>query len=118
MTSTNSRLIYSTDHGALCPECVRKKNECVCRQRQRSFVPQTNDKVSLRYETSGRKGKGLTVIAGLPLSRAQLEDAAKKLKNRLGTGGTVKDYVIELQGDHRKTVLGQLRALGIFPDQK
>lgn len=68
--------------------------------------------VSLRYETKGRKGKGMTLITGLPLSETGLLDLAKKLKQRFGTGGSVKDYIIELQGDHRDAAEQELRRLG------
>jgi len=68
--------------------------------------------VRLRYDTKGRKGKGMTLITGLPLSEVGLLDLAKKLKQRFGAGGSVKDYTIELQGDHREQVGRELRKLG------
>ena len=70
--------------------------------------------VRLSYETKGRKGKGMTLIAGLPLHEAGLLDLAKKLKQRFGTGGSVKERVIELQGDHREAVTQELRKLGFL----
>jgi translation initiation factor 1 len=75
-------------------------------------VPETNGIVRLRYETKGRKGKGMTLIKGLPLSETGLLDLAKKLKQRFGTGGSVKDYIIELQGDFREQAGQELRKLG------
>jgi translation initiation factor 1 len=66
----------------------------------------------LYYETKGRKGKGMTLITGLPLSQDRLLDLAKKLKQRFATGGSVKDNIIELQGDHRKQAAQELRTLG------
>jgi translation initiation factor 1 len=75
-------------------------------------MPHTDGVVRLRYETKGRKGKGMTLITGLPLSEAGLLDLAKKLKQRFGTGGSMKDYVIELQGDHREQAAQELRKMG------
>ncbi len=72
----------------------------------------TGGVVRLRYETKGRKGKGMTLITGLPLSESGLLDLAKKLKQRFGTGGSVKDYIIELQGDHREQAARELSRMG------
>ena len=63
-------------------------------------------------ETKGRAGKGVTVVTGLPLARAQLEALARDLKKRCGSGGTVRDGVIEIQGEHRDTVVQELTKLG------
>jgi translation initiation factor 1 len=78
----------------------------------RNALPETSGKVRIRHETAGRKNKGVTIISGLPLSQDQLGDLAKKLKSTFGTGGTVKDYTIELQGDQRGRVAVELRRLG------
>lgn len=75
-------------------------------------MPNTGGVVRLRYETNGRKGKGMTLIKGLSLSEAGLLDLAKKLKQRFGTGGSVKDYAIELQGDYREQAAQELRRMG------
>ncbi|MDD5432066.1 MAG: stress response translation initiation inhibitor YciH [Candidatus Omnitrophica bacterium] len=112
MKTGDSRLVYSTQVGAVCPDCGKPKNSCICRQLKRKAVPQASGNVRIRYETAGRKGKGMTLITGLPLSQEALLDLAKKLKQQLGTGGAVKDYVIELQGDHCKKVSLSLRKLG------
>ena len=77
-------------------------------------MPRSDGIVRLSYETKGRKGKGMTLITGLPLSEATLLGLAKRLKQRFGTGGSVKDYVIELQGDHRKQAMEELLKLGFF----
>lgn len=110
--NSNYRLIYSTDFGSACPKCARPKNECICKQVKRKAMPETSGVVRIRYETAGRKGKGMTLIIGLPLSRERLLDLAKKLKQQFGTGGAVKDFVIELQGDQREKVIQSLRKLG------
>ena len=72
----------------------------------------TSGAVSIRYETVGRKGKGVTLISGLVLNQLQLEGLVKELKHLLGTGGTVKEQVIELQGDHRERATVELGKRG------
>lgn len=96
----------------MCPECSRPVKECVCRETQRNAVPVTSGKVRLRHETMGRRNKGVTIIYNLPLSEDQLEKLVKKLKSTFGTGGTVKEHTIELQGDHREKLIVELRRLG------
>ena len=108
----DSRLIYSTDKGSICPDCSRAIKECICSEIKRNALPETSGKVKIRHETAGRKNKGVTIIYGLPLSQEQLERLAGKLKSTFGTGGTTKDYTIELQGDQRKRVAVELRRLG------
>jgi len=105
-------LVYSTEFGQACPGCGKPKDKCMCRQLARTVVPETAGVVRVRSETAGRKGKKVTLITGLPLSRENLEDLAKKLKQQLGTGGAVKDSVIELQGDHRDKAGQVLRTFG------
>lgn len=68
--------------------------------------------VRVGRETKGRGGKGVSVITGLRLSVAELDAMAKELKRRCGTGGTVKDGAIEIQGDHRDTLVAWLRERG------
>jgi predicted translation initiation factor SUI1 len=63
-------------------------------------------------ETKGRGGKGVTVISDLPLDEKDLTELATKLKTRLGTGGTVKDGRIEIQGDHRDRIVQELEGMG------
>jgi translation initiation factor 1 len=69
-------------------------------------------RVKVRRETSGRRGKAVTTVAGVPLDDAGLKELAGRLKKRCGVGGAVKDGVIELQGDHRDVVLEVLKADG------
>lgn len=98
----NSRPVYSTTDGDL-----RKARDP--RERERL----TGDgRVRVRQETKGRRGKGATTISGVPVKDAELAALAKRLKKRCGVGGSVKDGVIELQGDHRDVVVEMLRAEG------
>lgn len=68
--------------------------------------------VRVGRETQGRGGKGVTVISGLPLAPTALEDLAKQFKKRCGCGGTVRNGVIEIQGDHRDLLVAELAKLG------
>jgi len=110
--NSNSHLVYSTILGSLCPACSKPKDNCICRQIKRKIMPETSGAVRIRYEVAGRKGKAMTLITGLPLSKDGLLALAKKLKKQLATGGAVKDFVIQLQGDQREKVTSVLRKLG------
>ncbi len=68
--------------------------------------------VRLGRETKGRKGKGVTTIAGVPLDPSGLSALAKELKKRCGSGGTVKESTIEIQGDHRDVLFEELSKRG------
>ncbi|HSN70032.1 MAG TPA: translation initiation factor Sui1 [Steroidobacteraceae bacterium] len=103
--------VYSTGVGRRCPQCLRPIAECVCKGRKPASAASAGP-VRVGRETKGRKGKGVTVITGLPLDAAQLDELAKQLKKRCGSGGTVRDGVIEIQGDHRDTLLTELAKLG------
>ena len=74
--------------------------------------PSGDGVVRVGRETKGRKGKGVTVITGLPLAHDELARLATRLKKRCGSGGTVRDGVIEIQGDHRDLLVTELDGLG------
>jgi len=74
--------------------------------------PKGDGVVRVGRETKGRKGKGVTVITGVPLTGVALEELATRLKKRCGSGGTVHEGVIEIQGDHRDALLAELGKLG------
>jgi translation initiation factor 1 len=112
-----SRLVYSTGQGRLCPECTRPLTDCRCRrskpaQPAAAPAPPGDGIVRVGRETKGRKGKGVTVIRGLPLAGDALESLATRLKKRCGSGGTVEAGTIEIQGDHRDLLLDELGKLG------
>jgi translation initiation factor 1 len=111
MKGDDSNLVYSTASGSICPGCSRPVKNCTCRQLKKSSVPESG-RVEVRFETSGRKGKGVTLISGLPLSQDDLLELSRKLKSQFATGGAVKGYVIELQGNQRNKALQELRLLG------
>lgn len=108
----NSRLVYSTAFGKICPSCGKKSSECVCRKKKTHSIPKGDGKIRVEKSTKGRKGKGVSLISGLPLEGPSLRALAKKLKQKCGTGGTVKKGVIEIQGDHRDTLIKHLNTLG------
>ncbi len=71
-------------------------------------TPKGDGVVRVSRQTKGRKGKGVTLITGVPLTGDELKNLAKQLKQKCGSGGTVKNGVIEIQGDHRDTVVAEL----------
>jgi len=106
----NSCLVYSTDQGKMCPGCGHPVSLCACSRTP--GMPKGDGIVRISRQTKGRKGKGVSVITGIPLSSEKLEALAKQLKQRCGAGGTVKDGVIEIQGDHRDVLVLELKKLG------
>jgi translation initiation factor 1 len=107
-------LVYSTEGGRTCPKCRQAQADCRCAAQAASAVL-GDGKVRVRRETAGRKGKGVTVVLGLPLTLAELTETGKKLKAACGTGGTVKDGTIEIQGDHVEKVMAWLTQAGYAP---
>jgi translation initiation factor 1 len=112
-TPSGSRLVYSTGAGRLCPDCGQPRGTCRCGARAAAAVVRPKGPVRVGRETQGRGGKGVTVVAGLALAPAELEQLARELKQRCGSGGTVRDGVIEIQGEHRDTVVAELARRGI-----
>ena len=92
----------------LCPKCHQLRSTCTCKSE--SSVPSKSGVVRVGRETKGRRGKGVTIISDLPLNEDGLAELAAKLKQRLGTGGTVKEGRIEIQGDHRDRIVEELEA--------
>lgn len=109
----NEALVYSTDSGRICARCGKAKSDCSCGSAAAS--PRGDGVVRIMRQNKGRKGKGVCLITGLPLTDAELKKLAKQLKQRCGTGGTVKDGVIEIQGDNRELLLEELRSRGYSP---
>jgi translation initiation factor 1 len=104
----SEHLIYSTTYGDMCPGCNRPKDKCICRAIEKNIVVPTDGIARVRLSTKGRNGKGVTLVIGLPLSENDLEKTAKNLKHKLGTGGTIKDKHIEIQGDRVDDVIAEL----------
>jgi translation initiation factor 1 len=109
-THTSGGLVYSTDGGTMCPACRQPKAQCVCKQAK--AAPAGDGIVRVSRETAGRGGKAVTVVRGLALDAAVLTQLAKQLKAVCGAGGTVKDGVIEVQGDHCERIIEALKKQG------
>lgn len=100
-TEPSSRLVYSTDGGRIKPPAQHKDQQ-----------PAGDGIVRIRRETSGRKGKGVTTISGLCLPEGEMKQLSKQLKQLCGTGGSYKNGVIEIQGDHREKLRETLAKQG------
>jgi translation initiation factor 1 len=103
-------LVYSTDQGRHCPVCGKPKTDCACKK---AAAAPGDGIVRIQRQINGRGGKTVTVITGLALDEAALKTMAKDLKQRCGTGGAIKDGVIEIQGDHRETLRAELQKRGL-----
>ena len=103
-------LVYSTGTGRTCPGCGHPAEQCGCSKEKR---PQQGDGVvRVSRQTKGRKGSGVCLITSVPLADAELKKLAKQLKKQCGSGGTVKNGVIEIQGDQREVLAEALIKLG------
>lgn len=103
--------VYSTQSGRHCPRCQQPLAQCTCKKTAPAARGDGTARVS--RESKGRKGKTVTLISGLPLDDAALQQLASDLKRQCGAGGAVKNGVIEIQGDHRDTVFDIIRKLGL-----
>jgi translation initiation factor 1 len=104
-------LVYSTEGGRMCPACRKPIGECACRK-QAEPGPPGDGVVRVSRETKGRGGKAVTVIRGVALDAAALAALGKRLRTACGSGGTVKDGTLEVQGDHCERVMDCLRKEG------
>ncbi|WP_321493930.1 translation initiation factor Sui1 [uncultured Desulfobacter sp.] len=109
---SNSRLVYSTESGRICPSCGKQAAKCICKKKNTHTSPRGDGQILVERSTKGRKGKGVTLITGLTLESTSLRELAKELKQKCGTGGTVKNGTIEIQGDHRDLLTEHLNSLG------
>lgn len=96
--SKNSRLVYSTDQGR------------INNQPDPESAPRGDGIVRIQRETKGRGGKSVSVVTGIPENK--LKEVCKFLKSRCATGGAVKEYSIEIQGDHRDRIKELLETKG------
>lgn len=111
MARRKRNVVYSSDEGRYCKKCGRPEDLCQC-QKQKDARVVGDGTVRVSRETKGRKGSGVSVITGLPLSEKELKKLAKQLKKKVGSGGTVRDGVIEIQGEHRDRLVEELQKLG------
>jgi translation initiation factor 1 len=110
VSKSGSRLVYSTDpvFEKRCPKCGRYPCRC---PKPKSLPPQQQT-ARIYCERKGRGGKTVTVVRELQLAPADLKALGKELRKLCGSGGTVKDGNVEIQGDHRDTVAEELRRQG------
>ncbi len=103
-------LVYSTDSGRMCPAC--RQPVAACRCGQTPPAPKGDGTVRVSRESKGRGGKTVTLVRGLVLADDELAALGKRLRSACGSGGTVKDGVLEVQGDHIERVMELLKAQG------
>ena len=112
---SNHRLVYSTESGRVCPQCGQPVSRCSCGKRgpvEKAPVFPADGRVRIRRETQGRKGKTVSVIYGLGADSSRLNVLARALKQCCGSGGTVKEGTIVIQGDHCDRLREELENMG------
>jgi translation initiation factor 1 len=102
--------VYSTESGRVCPKCGRPALQCICGKK--SARPRGDGVVRIQRDSKGRKGKTVTLISGVPLNDEGLHALLTELKRKCGSGGALKDGVLEIQGDHRDTLFEDLKQRG------
>ena len=104
-------LVYSTETGRICSTCSKPISSCICKSAPK--VHSGDGIAKLGYSVKGRNGKPVTTITGIAGTDDDLADLARALKQKCGTGGTVKDGIIEIQGDKRAMVEAELVKRGL-----
>lgn len=105
-----NRTVYSTETGGICPHCEREQRKCTCSNPEQKAT--ADNIVRIERQTKGRKGAGVTCITNIPLQGKELKEYVKKLKKKCGGGGTVKNGIVEIQGDHRDKLVEELQKTG------
>jgi translation initiation factor 1 len=108
MCSDNSRLVYSTDKDI-------PKKEKVPSKSMPDKTPVGTQRIIVRLDRKKRAGKSVTLVEGLPLSACETESILKQIKADRGTGGAVKDGILEIQGNHCEAVIAFLEGKGYKP---
>jgi len=109
---SNNPTVYSSERGRICPQCGHPIANCACRKKAAAPAGTPGGAIRVSKELKGRGGKVVTVITGLPVDDETLQQIASDLKRRCGTGGTVKNNTIEIQGDHRDLLVTLLKVKG------
>lgn len=107
-------LVYSTETGRLCDGCEQPIDQCNCKP---ASAPEGDGTVRVQREKKGRGGKTVTILSGIEGDKKVLSDLCKKLKKRFGSGGAVKNWTIELQGDLAEQSVKYLQELGFKAKQ-
>ncbi|CAB3638661.1 translation initiation factor Sui1 [Achromobacter pestifer] len=108
--SSTGGLVYSTESGRMCPVCRQALAQCQCKSS--APAPAGDGVARVSRETKGRGGKSVTLVRGLALDPVALGVLGKQLRTACGSGGTVKDGVIEVQGDHCDRIIDTLTKSG------
>ena len=110
----NTRLVYSTESGKICPSCQQPVTSCNCKKKKSRSQPdiKIDGIIRVQREVKGRKGKTVTTVSGFQVNADELKNLATQLKRSCGAGGSVKDGVIIIQGDHRDTLIAELKNRG------
>jgi translation initiation factor 1 len=106
---THNPVVYSTEWGEMCPKCGKPTAQCICKKVNRQ---KGDGVVRVQRESKGRKGKTVTLISGVPLDDDALKTLMGDLKRSCGAGGSLKDGIIEIQGDHRDSIGSELKKRG------
>ena len=110
----NSRLVYSTEAGRVCPDCGKSVKNCSCKKKKTKLHQniKADGIIRIKREMKGRKGKTVTSISGFQEGTDDLKQIAKDLKRQCGSGGSIKDGIVIIQGDHRQTIQVELQKQG------
>ena len=106
----NSATVYSTEFGKICAGCNRPVNDCICNRKSEKSKKQGT--IKILTERKGRKGKTVTLLSGFQMTTNELKELARELKQQCGSGGSVKDDNILIQGDHRDILIKELEKRG------
>ena len=105
-----ARVVYSSEKGRVCPSCGHPAGNCRCAARDGAV--RGDGIVRIRREVKGRKGKTVTTVAGILLPAGELKQLASTLKRLCGCGGSIRDGVLEIQGDHAELLITELSHRG------
>ena len=118
MAAPHRPVVYSSGPaggGSRCPRCGWPVDACACAKKDETAGPIAAQRVRVSRTSAGRGGKTVTLVAGIEGGDSVLAPLSKTLKARCGAGGTIKDGVIEIQGDHVEAVLAILAGEGYRP---
>lgn len=110
MPSKSNPTVYSTEWGRICPNCGKPVDNCTCALKKPT--PAGDGIARVSRETKGRKGKGVTLVTGLMLDDAELKILLAEIKKKCGAGGSLKENVLEIQGEHRDSIVDLLKSKG------
>jgi len=105
----NNPTVYTTSSGRICPKCGRPVDSCNCKK---TIQPTGDGVIRIFRDSKKRKGKTVTIITGLSLSNEDLRLLHSELKQKCGSGGSIKEGNLEIQGDFREIIHSELKKRG------